>query len=233
MNRPGTLATLRVNGVERPVTSPPGRRLCEVLREELRLQGTKVGCDAGECGACTVLLDGAPVCACLTPLAQALGRAITTVEGLAADGLSRLQAAFLRHGAAQCGICTPGMLMAASALLAVTPRPSRAEAEAVPAGVRASHAAARVAALDLGAFPIVWHPCAPVTDPAEAATARPIHPDRPGNLLTAGRVVTGEARAALAASAHVVGGAVETGFVEHAHIEPRRAGPSLRPTARW
>ncbi|MEI4484583.1 molybdopterin cofactor-binding domain-containing protein [Frigidibacter sp. MR17.14] len=137
MNRPTPpVPMLTVNGTARPVTGDPRRRLSEVLREDLGLTGTKVGCDAGDCGACTVLVDGAPVCACLTAAGQVTGARITTVEGLAEDGgLSRLQASFLRHGAAQCGICTPGMLMAASALLAATPRPSRAEAEAALGGV--------------------------------------------------------------------------------------------------
>ena len=94
-----------------------------MLREHLGLTGTKVGCDAGDCGACTVLLDGEQVCACLVPLGQVRGRSVTTVEGLAGNGgLSRLQRAFHEHGAAQCGICTPGMLMAASTLLG-RPRP--------------------------------------------------------------------------------------------------------------
>ncbi|MEM9048318.1 MAG: molybdopterin cofactor-binding domain-containing protein [Pseudomonadota bacterium] len=113
----------------------PTRRLSDVLRGHCGLTGTKVGCDAGDCGACTVLLDGSPVCACLTPLGQAVGRAITTVEALPADGLSRLQAAFLRHGAAQCGICTPGMLMAAAALVAREDAPDRAAVEEALSGV--------------------------------------------------------------------------------------------------
>jgi CO/xanthine dehydrogenase Mo-binding subunit/aerobic-type carbon monoxide dehydrogenase small subunit (CoxS/CutS family) len=101
------------------------RRLSEVLRQDLGLTGTKVGCDAGDCGACTVRLDGDPVCACLVPLGQVEGREVATVEGLA-DGvtLAPVQAAFVRHGGAQCGICTPGMLMAADALLESDPRPS-------------------------------------------------------------------------------------------------------------
>ena len=105
------------------VTAAASTRLTRVLRDHLGLTGTKVGCDAGDCGACTVLVDGEQVCACLVPLGQVEGRAVTTVEGLAANGdLSRLQRAFHEHGAAQCGICTPGMLMAASTLLD-RPRP--------------------------------------------------------------------------------------------------------------
>ncbi len=98
------------------------------LREDLGLTGTKVGCDAGDCGACTVHLDGDPVCACLIPLGQLPGRDVATVEGLAdGDRLRPIQTSFLCAGAAQCGICTPGMLMAADALLAVEPHPSETE----------------------------------------------------------------------------------------------------------
>ena len=117
-----------VNGQAVHVRAPPVKRLAAALRDDLGLFGTKIGCNAGDCGACTVLLDGTQVCACMVPLGQVAGRRVTTVEGLAADGtLSDLQAAFLRHGAAQCGICTPGMLMAASDLLARNPQPSLGE----------------------------------------------------------------------------------------------------------
>ena len=93
-------------------------RLSKVLRERLGLTGTKVGCDAGDCGACTVLIDGEPVCSCLVAAGQIEGREITTVEGLPARPIGRsLQKSFLRHGAAQCGACTPGMLVSATALL--------------------------------------------------------------------------------------------------------------------
>ena len=129
------LMRVTVNGEVKTVALTPGRRLSEVLREEIGLKGTKVGCDAGDCGACTVLLDDAPVCACLTPAIQAVNRRITTVEGLGGTELSLLQRSFLRHGAAQCGICTPGMLMAASALLATTPSPTRAQVEDALGGV--------------------------------------------------------------------------------------------------
>ena len=119
---------LTVNGTSVQLNCAPSKRLAHALREDLGLTGTKIGCDAGDCGACTVLLDGRQVCACITPVAQAEGRAVTTVEGLAVDGsLNTLQQAFLKHGAAQCGICTPGMLMAASDLLARTARPSEPE----------------------------------------------------------------------------------------------------------
>jgi len=114
-----------VNGVEANFSGEPIKRLADVLRDDLALTGTKVGCNAGDCGACTVLLDGAQICACMVPVGQVAGRAVTTVEGLAnGGGLNALQAAFHRHGAAQCGICTPGMLMAASDLLRRTPNPS-------------------------------------------------------------------------------------------------------------
>src|SRR5207237_7934692 len=98
-----------VNGRCASVSTSPAQRLSRVLREELGLTGTKVGCDAGDCGACTVLLDGEPVCACLVSAAQAEGREITTVEGLASRAplFGKLQQSFLRHGAAQCGACTP------------------------------------------------------------------------------------------------------------------------------
>ena len=117
-----------VNGRAVEVEAAPASRLTRVLRDHLGLTGTKVGCDAGDCGACTVLLDGEQVCACLVPLGQVRGRTVTTVEGLAENGsLSRLQRAFHEHGAAQCGICTPGMLMAASTLLDRPRPPSEAE----------------------------------------------------------------------------------------------------------
>ncbi len=115
------MTTIRftVNATPVEVDVPGMRRLLDVLREDLGLTGTKEGCGEGECGACTVLLDGAPVVACLVPVCQADGTAIATVEGLAPDPahLDRLQRAFLEAGGAQCGICTPGMLMAARAYL--------------------------------------------------------------------------------------------------------------------
>ncbi len=129
--RPGPAAsevttTLAVNGREVQVCGPPARRLSDCLRDELGLTGTKIGCHAGDCGACTVLLDDEQVCACLVAVGQCAGRSVVTVEGLAdAQGnLSRLQRAFLEHGAAQCGICTPGMLMAAADTLRRAPRPT-------------------------------------------------------------------------------------------------------------
>jgi aerobic carbon-monoxide dehydrogenase small subunit len=108
-----------VNGDPVEVDVPGMRRLLDVLREDLALTGTKEGCGEGECGACSVLIDGAVVDACLVPVCQVEGTSVRTVEGLGAiDRLSDLQGAFLETGGAQCGICTPGMLMAAEALLA-------------------------------------------------------------------------------------------------------------------
>ncbi len=124
----------RLNGAEVAVEAPPTERLSETLRERLGKVGTKVGCDAGDCGACTVLLDGAAVCACLTPAARVAGRSVTTVEGETRE-LTRLRASFHAHGAAQCGICTPGMLLTAADLLTRVARPSQAEVESALGGV--------------------------------------------------------------------------------------------------
>ncbi|HKP26811.1 MAG TPA: molybdopterin cofactor-binding domain-containing protein, partial [Dongiaceae bacterium] len=128
--------SLTVNGAARAYRGDGLRRLADVLRDEFGLTGTKIGCNAGDCGACTVLLDGEQVCACLVPVGQCAGAAITTVEGLGDAGkLDNLQRAFLAHGAAQCGICTPGMLMAASDLLGRSADPSRSEVEDALGGV--------------------------------------------------------------------------------------------------
>jgi aerobic-type carbon monoxide dehydrogenase small subunit (CoxS/CutS family) len=122
------LVTLRVNGEPRTVAADPHHTLLEVLREELGLTGTKHGCELGECGACTVLVDGVPVLACLTLPALVGDSEVTTVEGLATgESLHPLQIAFAEEGAAQCGYCTPGMLMTAKALLDATARPTRDE----------------------------------------------------------------------------------------------------------
>ena len=120
--------TLRVNGEAYTVAAEPHHTLLEVLREELQLTGTKHGCELGECGACTVLVDGLPLLSCLTLPAQVEGAEVTTVEGLA-DGprLHDLQVAFADEGAAQCGYCTPGMLLSAKALLDANARPTREE----------------------------------------------------------------------------------------------------------
>ncbi|MFN6924355.1 MAG: molybdopterin-dependent oxidoreductase [Tabrizicola sp.] len=331
-----------LNGAPVEVDAPPTERLSETLRERLGRVGTKVGCDAGDCGACTVLLDGAAVCACLTPAARVAGRAVRTVEADTPD-LARLRASFLAHGAAQCGICTPGMLLTAAELLARNARPCAEEVEtalggvlcrctgyrsiiaavvaagadlpeartgAVGAPVRRLDGAAKVAgdrfgadewpvgalvvkavrsphphaafafgdlaafgtrpgvarvftaddipgrnafsvippfadqpaiatsparfrgecvALvafepgadpDLTGFPVSWTPLPALASPAEAEAGPLIHPTRPGNLLVEGRVIKGDASAALAASAHVVEGSMTTAFVEHAYIEP-------------
>ncbi len=338
-----------LNGRAVRLEADPSRRLSDVLRETAGLTGTKVGCDAGDCGACTVLLDGESVCACLTPAGRVEGRAVLTVEAQDPP-LDRLRASFLRHGAAQCGICTPGMMLAAVALLRTVPAPTEAQAEAALGGVlcrctgyrkilaavcdtseappaplpvvgaavgarlarldgvakvagdcfgadlwqrgglmlralRAPHHRAGFTLGDTGAwarargnvvavltaadipgpnrfgvippfadqpalaelearfrgeavalvafedddrpqhltdFPVEWHPLPHLLDPeaAEATGAPQLHPDRPGNRLIEGRVRRGDAEAALAGAAHVVEGAVQTAFVEHAYIEP-------------
>ena len=120
--------TFVVNGLSRTLEAPPLARLLDILRGPLGLTGTKEGCGEGECGSCTVLLDGVPVNACLVVAGQCDGRTILTVEGLAGkDALSGLQEAFVKEGGAQCGICTPGILMAAHALLATNPQPGEGE----------------------------------------------------------------------------------------------------------
>ena len=124
-----------LNGKPASITAAPFLSLAETLRGELGLTGTKIGCEAGDCGACTILLDGQQICACLVPTAQAEGAAIETVEGAGSGLTERLRSAFLMHGAAQCGICTPGMLMAATDLLARQPAPQRAQVEDAIGGV--------------------------------------------------------------------------------------------------
>ena len=349
-------ASLRLNGEPARIFGSPLDRLSHALREQCGLTGVKVGCDAGDCGACTVLIDGEPVCACLTSVGQADGRAIETIEGLSDSEVivSQLRAAFHAHGAAQCGVCTPGVLLSAVALLRREARPdeeaiqnalagvlcrctgyraildavkdarlfdardvaelpaeaavgrrvprldgvrklSGAEifgadewpAEALTARVvRSPHAhaafvlgdvgaferahpgivavftAADVPAancygviplfadqpvlaerlarfrgeavalvigdsetmrhLDLADFPVTWSPRPALTtmDEALEESAERIHGRRPRNILTSGRVARGDAVAALATADVVVEGAFETGFVEHAYIEP-------------
>jgi len=351
----GLPIVLEVNGSKIAMSASPVKRLSALLRDDLGLKGTKVGCDAGDCGACTVLLDGDPVCACLVPAASAAGRKITTVEGLANGRLSALQASFLEHGAAQCGICTPGLLVTATALIAQNPTPSEDEVKDALGGVlcrctgyrkivaAVMHAAGAIERFDaklpaagraVGAspvrldgvpkvvgtesygadafpddtlavlvirsphhhgkfafgdldvfvkhtpgvvavftardipgknrfgvlppfadqpaladgyarfrgeavalvvgepeaiadvdpsdFPIFWTEKPALMEPAAAAApgAQLLHEDRAGNLLVAGLVEHGDPDAAIAASAVTVSGGIETGFVEHAYIEP-------------
>jgi aldehyde oxidoreductase len=347
---------LTLNGAEALVSAAPERRLSHVLREDCGLTGVKVGCDAGDCGACTVLLDGEPICACLTAAGQVEGRHIETIEGLSDSEaiVARLRHAFAFHGAAQCGICTPAMLLAATALLRQTSAPSEAEAmdalggvlcrctgyrkiiEAVmvahrfdgpaeveaPAGaavgkrlqrldgarklsgveifgadhwpadalvaraIRSPHHHARFAIgdidayiaanpgvvavfsardvpgenrygvigpfadqpalaenaarfrgeavalivgeaeamrnLDLAHFPVQWEslPALTTMEAALAIGASLIQPDRGGNVLTRGRVARGDVAAGMTSAEVFVEGAFETGFVEHAYIEP-------------
>ena len=130
-----TTLALLVNGEIRTVAFPTHHTLLEVLREELALTGTKHGCELGECGTCTVLVDGLPVLSCLALAAEMEGRAIETVEGLQiGNRLHPLQETFADLGAAQCGYCTPGILLASKALLAANPRPDQAEIREALAG---------------------------------------------------------------------------------------------------
>ena len=131
-----TSLTLRINGERRPVAFPTHHTLLEVLREECGLTGTKHGCELGECGTCTVLVDGRPVLSCLVLAAEMEGRRIETVEGLQrANTLHPLQAAMADLGGAQCGYCTPAVLLTAKALLAHEPEPSRQRISQALAGV--------------------------------------------------------------------------------------------------
>ena len=120
--------TLNVNDNEYEVEVAPYHTLCDVLRDKLGFTEVKNSCNEGECGSCTVLVDGKPVCSCLMLAAQADGRKITTIRGLSTDGeLHPLQKKFIEHGAVQCGYCTPGMILSAKALLDSNPRPSEEE----------------------------------------------------------------------------------------------------------
>jgi len=370
--RPASTGTIAfsVNGRAVAIPAPGARRLSRVLREDLGLTGTKVGCDAGDCGACTVLLNGEPVCACLVAAGQVAGCEITTVEGLATRSLlaDRLQQSFLHHGAAQCGACTPGMLVAATALLEKNSSPNEAEvmdfiggvlcrctgyrkiiravmeagqvaaevspqagqavgarlvrldgskkvngtevfgADEIPPGalgvrvIRCPHHRARfqlgdleqfaashpgvelvltakdvpgtdcygviprfadqpvfahhearyrgeavaavvgepdaLEALDPAEFPVRWEPLPAIQTIAEglAEQAPRIHSQREGNVLVRGRVVCGDVDRALADADVVVEGDYETGFVEHAYIEPeagfaRRVGDTIEVQA--
>ncbi|MGB3243383.1 MAG: molybdopterin cofactor-binding domain-containing protein [Sulfitobacter sp.] len=127
--------TLTIAGQTHQVETHPGRRLSEVLRDDLNLKSVKIGCDAGDCGACTVLIDGAQHCACLVPAGQADHCVVETLETSEPELAKRLQNSFLDHGAAQCGICTPGMMMAAMELLRETPSPNEAQVEDALGGV--------------------------------------------------------------------------------------------------
>jgi carbon-monoxide dehydrogenase small subunit len=130
-----TQLTLTVNGETHEVLVPVHKTLLEVLREDLGLTGTKHGCELGECGTCTVLVDGTPVLSCLVLPIEVQGREIATVEGMARAGaLHPLQQAFAELGAAQCGYCTPGVLLTAQALLAETPAPTREQVKEALAG---------------------------------------------------------------------------------------------------
>lgn len=127
---------LRLNGEPLSVTVSPNRLLVDWLREDVQLPGTKLGCDSGACGVCTILVDGVSRKSCLMLVAQAAGHDLETIEGLSgsADELHPLQRRFVEHGALQCGFCTPGMIMAARALLAENPRPTPCEVRAGLAG---------------------------------------------------------------------------------------------------
>ena len=130
-----TLITLTVNGETRDLVVPAHKTLLEVLREDLNLTGTKHGCELGECGTCTVLVDGVPMLSCLALPVELQGREIKTVEGMAENGrLHPLQQAFAELGAAQCGYCTPGILLTAEALLAANAAPTRDEVREALAG---------------------------------------------------------------------------------------------------
>ncbi len=129
------IMVLNVNDEFYEVAVEPHRTLLEVLRDTLGLTGTKKGCDEGECGACTVLIDGEAVLSCLLLAVEAQGKRITTIEGLAHNGqLHPLQQAFIDHGAIQCGFCTPGLILSAKALLDRNPKPTEAEVREAIAG---------------------------------------------------------------------------------------------------
>jgi aerobic carbon-monoxide dehydrogenase small subunit len=120
-----TTIHLTINGEPKTIKAPPIKRLLDVLREDLHLTGTKEGCGEGECGACAVILNGDLVNSCLIPILQAEGAKITTIEGLAPNkNLHPIQRCFLENGGAQCGICTPGMILATHHLLTKTPQPT-------------------------------------------------------------------------------------------------------------
>ena len=125
---------LDLNGESYQLDVDPTRRLSSVLRDDLGLTGTKVACGEGACGACAVLLEGNPVNSCLMLVGAAAGHSIVTIEGISADGLSPLQSAFLAEDGLQCGFCTPGQIISATALLAANPHPTRAEIRVAMSG---------------------------------------------------------------------------------------------------
>jgi aerobic-type carbon monoxide dehydrogenase small subunit (CoxS/CutS family) len=125
---------LDVNGDRYQLDVDPLRRLSSILREDLGLTGTKVGCGEGACGACAVLIDGSPMNSCLLVAGAVEGRPVTTIEGISADGLTPLQRAFLAEDGLQCGFCTPGQIITATALLAASPKPTREEIRTAMSG---------------------------------------------------------------------------------------------------
>lgn len=126
---------MKVNGILHSPIVDPNRTLLEVLREDLGLRGAKESCDSGDCGACTVLIEGRPVCSCLVLALDCQGKEILTIEGLASDGcLHPLQEAFIKYGAVQCGFCTSGMILAAKALLDESPQPTEEDVRKAIAG---------------------------------------------------------------------------------------------------
>lgn len=127
--------TLRINGEDYDIVVEGRTRLLDAVREQCELTGAKEGCSTGDCGACTVLLDGKPITSCMCFAAAAQGKEITTIEGLARHGeLTPVQEAFIDHGGLQCGICTPGMILSATALLDENPKPSKDEIRFALAG---------------------------------------------------------------------------------------------------
>ena len=135
VDKPKKTIKVKVNGAEHTLTISPDRMLLDMLREDLGLTGTKRGCGNGECGACSVIMDGKLVNSCLVPAMKADGSEISTVEGLASEGdLHPIQEAFLEKGAVQCGFCTPGMLLAAKSLLDQNPHPSLEEIKTAISG---------------------------------------------------------------------------------------------------
>ncbi|MEI6451390.1 MAG: (2Fe-2S)-binding protein [Actinomycetes bacterium] len=166
--------SLNVNGMEHELDVRPTARLIDVLRLQLGLTGVKEGCSEGECGACTVIVDDKAVNSCLVLAAQARGKKVLTVEGLAGDdGLDLLQRMFIEHGAVQCGYCTPGMLMSAKALLMADPHPTEEAIRLALAGnlCRCTGYTTIVAAVRAASEP-----------PAEPATPPP-EPDREGGAV--------------------------------------------------